>query len=519
MLRTIWIPILASLLLSLPARAFSQTTTSAAPADSHPNVLLIIIDDVAPNVNSVNGNPTPCPTPNIARLAARGTWFSHAYNAAPSCCPSRTAILTGIHPARSGVYYNTQDYKKDGPDWMKSVETLPARFLRAGYLTASYGKLYHTAYQASHEAEFTPGYFKKHNARTDVANTDATLNQQILPNTLHEIPGNSSKNWTWGILPNTFDSAQPAADPALLQQDTQQANRTIDLISTKHNEPFFVACGFWRPHVAWTVPQRYYDRFPLPSIHLPEGYKEDDLADLPKPGQWIALHTGHHQDIVAAGMWEQCLQSYYASLTYVDEQIGRLLDALDHSPNADNTLIVFLSDNGLHLGEKNHWLKYALWEQTCQTFFAIAGPNLPKAQTLTPAVGLIDIYPTLMSLCHLSPPTTHTLDGTDLTPLLTGHANDRGSPVLQTYGQSNHAVSDARYRYIRYRNGAEELYDHTTDPHEFTNLLPPNTKPSPTLQPILTRLSQSLPTQNAPGIPEFNNGKGDNSRWLDEAFN
>jgi arylsulfatase A-like enzyme len=156
-------------------------------------------------------------------------------------------------------------------------------------------------------------------------------------------------------------------------------------------------------------------------------------------------------------------------MAYIDEQIGRVLDALESSPHKDNTILIFLSDNGMHLGEKDHWLKYALWEQSCQVFLSVSVPGYPNQKIESP-VGLIDLYPTLIDLCGLTTPTTHTLDGIDLVPLLAGTSSQRGQPVLQTYGRGNHAIRDDRYRYIRYRNGDEELYDHQSDPYEWTNI-------------------------------------------------
>jgi len=470
------------------------------------NVLIIIIDDVAANVHSV-GRKSPVQTPNIERLAAGGTWFTHAYNDAPACCPSRTAMLSGVHSARSGVYYNTQPYTRSGT-WIARAESLPANFLRHGYLTASYGKLYHSRDQADHIAEFSPGYFKMHNKLGDVSFNDATLLKQILPGSLREIHGQTSRNWTWGILPDHWDRE----DRAAAEQDTEQANRTIAFLSEKHDRPFFLACGFWRPHVPWTVAQRYYDKFPLDSIELPPGYKADDLDDLPKPGRWIASHRGEHAEIVADGMWKKSLQGYYASLAYIDEQIGRVLDALERSPHRDNTIVVFLSDNGMHLGEKDHWLKYALWEQTCQVLLSIHVPG-NAAHKIDSPVSLIDLYPTLIGLCGLDPPSTHTLDGIDLAPLVTGKTNERGKPVLSTYGRGNHAIRDGQYRYIRYRNGDEELYDHARDAHEWTNLAR-----DPQYDRVKSRLAGYLPVENAADVPEEKNAAADLSRWQDEAF-
>ena len=464
---------------------------------------MVIIDDVAANLNSVDSPESPVRTPNLERLARRGTWFANAYNDAPVCAGSRTALLTGVHATRSGVYYNTQAYRRAGT-WISEVQSLPRAFLRAGYTTAGFGKVSHGPYQRDDAGDYTPGYFKPLDAK-EVTHTDPGLLQHILPGSRREIPGNSSKNWTWGVLPDEWD----ASDPRKLQQDTEQANRTIAFLGQQQTAPFFVACGFWRPHVRWTVPQRFYDRFPLASVKIQQGYRPDDLEDLPPAARWLAMHRREHADVVSGALWREAVRGYLASMAYIDEQIGRVLDALEKSPHRDNTIVVFLSDNGMHLGEKDHWLKYALWEQSCRVFLSIHVPGYPVQRNRTP-VSLIDLYPTLQHLCSLPAP-SHALDGINLAPVLAGQAAGRGRPVLSTYGQGNHAVRDARYRYIRFRNGEEELYDHTTDPHEWNNLAT-----DPRHSAVKQELARWLPTVNAPGTRE--EPGVDDSRWSDEAF-
>jgi arylsulfatase A-like enzyme len=304
------------------------------------------------------------------------------------------------------------------------------------------------------------------------------------------VPGPSTQNWAWGVLPDDWDRD----DPAKLQQDTEQANRTIAVLREKHDQPFFMVCGFYRPHGPWTVPQRYYRDFPLDSIELPAGYRVDDLSDLPKPGRWIATNRREHAAAVAAGMWKSAIQSLAASTAYVDEQIGRVLDALEQGPNHRNTIVIFAGDNGFHTGEKDHWLKFALWEQTCRVPLAIAVPGLPAQQRDTP-VSLLDLYPTLIDLCGLSVPETHTLDGSNLAGLLAGRQQARGTPVLSTYGRGNHSLRNDRYRYIRYRNGDEEFYDETSDPHEWTNLAR-----DPRYAAAKAELAQWLPKEEAEDI-------------------
>jgi arylsulfatase A-like enzyme len=476
---------------------------AANPPAGKFNVLLVIIDDHgAPHHSALQ--PSPVKTPHMDRLARRGTWFTRAYVDAPACCPSRTALLTGVHATKSGVYYNNHAYRRASGPIARSV-ILPQHFLQNGYLTAGYGKIAHNRFLEDDIAAFTPGYYKMFNR--DVTHTDAALRQHLLPGTRQEM---WTQAWSWGVLPDDWDRD----DPARWQQDTEQANRTIALLQRPHAGPFFVACGFWRPHVSWTVPQRYFDLYPLDTIEVPEGYLEGDLDDVPPAARWLATHRGEHEYITQHGLWKKCLQAYYASISYVDEQIGRVLDALEASPQRDNTIVVFTSDNGFHTGEKDHWSKFYLSELACRVVLSISVPGFP-AQVSDVPVGLIDLYPTLVSLAGLPLPAAQKLDGVDLTAILKGESRDRGKPVLSTYGRGNHSLRDQRYRYTRYRNGEEELYDHASDPHEWHNVAK-----DPRHQPARSKLARFLPTINAPDVT-FASGESmgkDANAWDDEVL-
>jgi arylsulfatase A-like enzyme len=236
---------------------------------------------------------------------------------------------------------------------------------------------------------------------------------------------------------------------------------------------------------------------PLNGIEVPAGYHPFDLEDLPSRGRLMSWSDRHHVDIVKRGLWKEAIQGYFAAMSYVDEQIGRVLDALEASGHADNTIVVFFSDNGMHLGEKNHWLKYTLWEQATRVFLSVYVPGYPR-QTIDSPVSLVDLYPTLATLSGIGRP-EHELDGVDLTSLLAGEVQERGRPVLSTWGRGNHAIRDERYRYIRYRNGEEELYDHFADGHEWDNLAD-----DPQFDSVKARLAASLPESDAPNTRKLN---------------
>jgi arylsulfatase A-like enzyme len=458
-----------------------------ASAPARPNILFILIDDHAANMTSLDGE-SPVRTPNLERLAARGSWFTRAYCEVPSCAPSRAAFLTGVHAHKSGVYFNNQAFRRTVASIARAV-TMQRHFLDHGYLTAGYGKIAHTSYQDDNLADYTPGYFKGHANKKYVRYNDNDLVPHILPDTLR-IPDPSYLPTRFGALPDDWDRD----DPAKQQQDTEQANRAIAFLGTTYDRPFFLSVGFWRPHSERIVPKRYFDLYPLETLRIPPSYRADDLEDVPAPGRRQATHQGTHAAVVNAGLWREYLRSYYASVSYVDEQIGRVLDALDAGPHARSTVVVLASDNGYHGGEKNMWAKYALWEQTCRVVFAISAPGLPRQTSATP-VSLIDLYPTLVSLCGLPAPTGHTLDGVDLAPVLRAERKERGRPVLSTFGIGNHSITDGRHRYIRYYNGDEELYDHAADRYEWTNLAG-----DPRWAETKTALARLLPASDAPEI-------------------
>jgi len=472
---------LAALALALLTGAVS------ASSGNRPNVVLILIDDHAANVTEL-AEPGRVRTPNMARLAARGTWFDHAYNPAPVCAASRASFLTGVEPARSGVYYNSQAYRRTDT-FIARATTLPAHFRQHGYVVAGFGKINHTGYQEDNVDDFTPGLFKGHGNQRYVTNRDQELLQHALPGTVREIEGLGAI--TIAQLPDDWDRD----DPAKWQQDTQQAARAVEFLGGDHARPFFLTVGFWRPHSQRIVPKRYYDLYPLDSIRLPSGYQPGDLEDVPGPGRYLATRNMMHAKIVSAGLWREHLQAYLAAVTYIDEQIGKVLDAIERSPNRANTIVVLASDNGFDLGEKDKWSKYAIWEQTCRVVFSFAGPGVARRRLPAP-VGLIDLYPTLLNLCGLPMPATHELDGVDLTPLLRGEKAERGRPVLSTYGVGNFSLRDDRYRYIRYRNGDEELYAMQADPHAWTNLAG-----DPAMRPVMDDLARHFPATSAPEIP------------------
>ena len=259
----------------------------------------------------------------------------------------------------------------------------------------------------------------------------------------------------------------------------------------KLNGLLLLAVGYVKPHLPWYVPQEFYDRFPLDNIQLPV-ITQNDLSDVPPAGRAMAKPDGDHAAVLQGDQWKQAVQGYLATISFLDDEVGRLLEGLENSPKAQNTIVVWWTDHGWHLGEKEHWRKFALWEKATRTSFAIAAPGVTTAGTrLVAAIDYTNIYPTLCELTGL--PIPEHAHGPSLMPLFKDPTKAWDHVAICTHGRGNHAARDARYRYIRYANGDEELYDHNGDPHEWTNIAS-----CAEMAEVKLRLSKSFPPNEAP---------------------
>ena len=277
--------------------------------------------------------------------------------------------------------------------------------------------------------------------------------------------------------------------------DWQVADWIIGQLDKNHEKPFFLACGFFRPHLPWYVPQEYFDMYPIEKISLPN-VKDDDLDDIPEAGWKMAKPEGDHARVIKHDAWRKAVQGYLASVSFVDDCVGRVVNALDKSPNRDSTIIVLWSDHGWHLGEKLHWRKFALWEEATHNvlMFIAPGEISPGGRCEVP-VNLLDIYPTLIDLCQLTP--KKELEGISLVPLLKDPKTKWERPTVTTHGRNNHSVRSQRWRYIRYADGTEELYDHTKDEMEWNNVAG-----NPEFVSFKQQLAEWLPSKNVEDIPE-----------------
>lgn len=454
--------------------AISATRVAAASATTKPNVLFIAVDDLN---DWVIGSQRGIQTPHLDRLRARGTLFANAHCASPSCHPSRLAVMTGVRPSTSGidhnVYSRSQASWRTGPDSgtgaLAKAVVLSQHFRSHGWRAAGVGKIFHGLQWvdgSENDPEAWDDYFP------------SALDQippQIRPDDLIEdaargITGERPLGGGLGRRGQVF-GANPIQAPDAAMSDTHVADWAIgQLRQARAEQPLFLAVGFFRPHIPWEVPQKYFDAYPLHEIRRPKvlaGDLDDTHGHNRVPWHdWVLANEDKFQ------MWGRLIQGYQASITFMDAQLGRVLDALDASPQAKNTIVVLWSDHGMHLGEKQNWEKFTLWERSTRVPLIIAGPGVsrPGSQVSSPA-SLIDLYPTLCELAGI--PIPPQCEGTSLRSQLQDPAAPRTMPAITTQTlakQSGHAVRDDRWRYIRYFDGFEELYDHASDPDEFTNL-------------------------------------------------
>lgn len=428
-----------------------------APANQ-PNVLFIAMDDLNDWVGCLGGHPQTR-TPNIDRLAKSGVLFANAHCPAPACNPSRTAIFTGVPPYRSGLYSNTQKLR----DVLPRAELLPRHFSRNGYWSAGSGKLLHYIIDPQSWDDYFP----------EKAKDDPFPRTFDPPNRPISLPVGGPwqyRETDWAALDVTDE--QYGGDWLVTKWIGEQLQRT-------HDKPFFLACGIYKPHEPWFVPKEYFEPFPLETIQPGLGYKADDLDDVPPAGQKLARNR-YFEHIQKEGQWKKGIQAYLASIHFADAMLGRVLDALEKSPQRDNTIVVLWSDHGWHLGEKEHWQKYTGWRLCTRVPLIIrvpkGAPGLPEGTTAGAvcdrAVSLTDLFRTLTDLCGL--PASQNKDASErsLVPLLRDpKAAWPHAAITQLQTPETYSVSQDQWRYIHYANGDEELYDIAADPHEWTNLL------------------------------------------------
>ena len=442
----------------IPA-AVEQTTKKAGPAKrkavdknkskGKPNVLFITVDDLNDWVGCLGGNPD-AQTPNLDRLAKQSVLFNNAHCQVALCYASRVSFMTSMYASKTGVYGNSS---KNATPAYANAKHMPVWFGEHGYRTMCMGKIYHNDHGKK-------AFWDEIGPKTERWGPQPPEGRQFAK----RFGKDAKDSLAWAAL-DIEVGGMP--DEKIAAWGKEKLNRDYD------DQPFFLALGFYKPHVPMTAPKRYFDQFDRASLTLPE-VLENDLDDVPEIGRrWVL----DRQKIIAEEAVKQysptyrreLVHAYHACVALVDDCVGQVLAELDKSPYADNTIVVLCSDHGWHLGEKHHWRKWMPWEESTRSLLIVRAPKaLGNGNVSDRTVGLIDIFPTLADLCDLEPPSD--LQGESFQRLL---ANPEGSwkrPALTTTTEGNHSIRSDRWRYIRYKDGSEELYDHENDPNEWHNL-------------------------------------------------
>jgi arylsulfatase A-like enzyme len=434
----------------------------AAEADK-PNVLMICIDDLNDWTGFLGGHPEAV-TPQMDALAKRGRIFTNAHCAVPVCSASRVSVMSGVAATTHGSYELGPRYEELPA--LTDVPTIQRYFKDNGYYTLSGGKVLHHGFNGRLAGAIDRPLGRKRSPR---------------PKKPMNRPADWSGAWDWGAYPET--DAEMA--------DFQLANSAAEALQEDFDKPFFMSVGFFRPHVPLFVPPKWFELHDAESLTLPKN-PTLDLDDIPKNfltiNDYAAAPT--HAQVVEHGKQRGLTHAYLASISFVDHCVGIVLEALKSSPHAENTLIVLWSDHGFHLGEKQHWAKRTLWEESTRVPLLFTGPAIKPGKTCQQPASLLDIYPTLVELCKL--PANPHLEGLSLVPQLSEPTTPRDRPAITSSYFGNHSIRSRDWRLILYQDGARELYDHRTDPDEFHNLAN-----NPAHQAICDQLSGWLPKEAA----------------------
>ena len=421
------------------------------------NILLLIADDlntwILEKPERYSGKVI---APNLQKLGESGLVFSNAYSASPFCVPSRTSMFSGVSPHKSGVYHNQTNIAGSAP--LTKAVSLFETFSKAGYAMYGYGKI-------THGWKGKDVWDEKQGHKRDPRPPRAPL-QSV---------GKGEQDWG----PIHLTEAE--------MNDTGGADKTIAILEKEHAKPFFLTYGTFNPHMSWFVPQKYFDMFPIDEVKLP-ALNPTDFDDIPPLGDKIVEGKRKFtKAVLNAGLHKSAVQAYLATTAYVDVQHGRVLEALAKSSYKDNTIVIFISDHGFHLAEKDHWQKGTLWEEATNSMLMFRVPGLTKPGGVTRrCVSLQDLYPTLVDLCDLPRP-SH-VDGKSLRPILKNPEADWQSTAVSYLYDRYASIRTENYRFIRYQYGQQELYHHKKDPHEWQNIAD-----NPEYAEALKKLNSRLP--------------------------
>ena len=454
---------------------------------------------------SVLGSDIQAITPNIDRLAARGLNFTNAHTSGTYCAPARSAIFTGQFASTTGFYeYQPAHYLR--PD----LVPLQSTFKAGGYHTFGAGKLFNHSEGNVDLRDWTEFWVRtKHQRETGWPMSSwelgAPIPDQGVKNDDNKGAYTQSGLRKWGALANEQEGEMA---------DSMRTEWAISKLQEKHDKPFFLGLGLYSPHLPNYCPQKYFDLYDRATLPLPV-VPDDDLEDLPEPmrTKMGKRAQAFHNNYVKSDLLRECIHSYLACISYADAMIGRVLDALDASPYADNTIVVLWSDHGYHYGEKGHFGKKELWERTSNIPFVWRGPGIPQGKESNVTASLIDMYPTFVEMCGLPAPSQQ-LEGTSLAPIFENPDQAPSRIAYLPYTEPNaYAVISEQWRYIKYANDSEELYDVKKDPNEWHNLANHSE-----YEAVKSKLRARAPTEFAPPGPQYSRGKdlvfeGETYRW------
>jgi len=423
-------------------------------------------------------------TPHIDALARRGSLFVNAYCSAPYCNASRMGVFTGALPSTTGIYHNEPLWEV--PDRKPTfVELLRG----AGYYTFGAGKVFHGVFDYA-----TAGREKSRDAAWVEVSNRSFLWDDFRSNSTEPLPEARPLNRLFDFndfaavppIYHHFDWGPIPADRENDTPDAQVVRAVSSFLQAPPRQPFFCAAGFYKPHLPWHAPKRFFDLYDVDKISLPL-VKDDDLDDVPPIAREWALSPRDHELVTSRHQWPQAVHGYLAVISYVDDLIGQVVAALDRAGLAENTVIVLWGDNGFHLGEKLHWRKFVLWEEATRVPLIVVPPGGSAAQRIYDPVSLIDLFPTITGLAGVP---SHAPDAASLLPLMEDAASARTAPAIMTWGRGNHSVRSDFWRYTRYHDGGEELYDLRADPHEWSNLAS-----NAAFREICKNLRRTIPTE------------------------
>ena len=489
------------------AALFVVFMSAGTACAKQPNVLFLAVDDMNDWIGSLGATPRAI-TPNLDKLAARGVNFSNAHTPGVYCAPARAAIFSGQYASTTGCY-RSSDYFTDHPE----IEGLPLSFSKAGYTTLGAGKLYHHMPGSIDVRGWDEFYLRKPSQRKEGWSLDNWTEETPFPDPFPASVFNKGKEikgglfLEWAGLPN--DKEEEMAD-------TIRVNWAVEQLGKKHDKPFFLACGIYAPHFPNYCPQKYFDLYERDKIELPP-IKLDDLEDLPERMKRAkTARSKIHKELEAKGAVKDAIHGYLACMSYADAMMGRVLNALEESPYADNTIVVLWSDHGYHHGEKYDWGKHTLWERTSNVPFIWAGPGVKKGVVTDVTASLIDMYPTFVEMCGLPRP-HQKLEGTSLASTLEKPEVAKDRDVYLPYmAPGEYAIINKDWRYITYGGDGEELYDLKSDPNEWNNLAE-----NPKYEDTKILLRKSAPKKFSPAALKRTIGKdliieGETFRWRKE---